>query len=74
MTYIYIEREGESNHGEKNYILEKYFRLTQVFINSLYLRCIYHRGWKYNHKSTNDKILLNWIKTLSLQRFVAPGT
>ena len=30
--YIYRERE---NHGEKNYILEKYFRLTSLSIHCM---------------------------------------
>ena len=34
-AYMYIYRE--SNHGKKNYILEKYFRLTSLSIHGIYI-------------------------------------
>ena len=35
--YIYIKRQRESNQGEKNYIFQKYFRLTSLPNHSIYI-------------------------------------
>ena len=63
-TYIHIYRE--SNHGEKNYILEKYFRLTSLSIYCIYiflipLHKIFFAIFAINFK---QKVEILWEKNL----------